>query len=215
MRSPDATANSVKQPKHVTYNRSISCHLLGNQLQPHVRATKSHSEANLAILAVDKRSPKYSPIKQLQNLEKRDSLGSLRSLNSFLSTCEGMDADYLVEDDSLFNIEPEEDDKRTLQVKPKLPQRHSMVSGMSVNSLLSLVEEDSHVHNTSTPADNPVICIKGPEDDAGEHEMENQTLIENGHLPNTESAVEKKRGGTGRTTSDERSQTGRVSRQKS
>ena len=208
--SPDATANLEKQSRNVAYQCSISCHLQGNQLQPRHQATKSHSETNLARLVLDKRAERHSPIKQL---EKRDSLSSLRSLNSYLSVVEGVDADYAFEDETVFNDETEEDDRRLLQGKPKLRQRQSMISGVSVNSLLSVVEDDSHVlnHVNSTPAsaDNPTIRILAPEDD----ERENKTLPENGQSRNTESLTEKKkkRRGTGRMTSDERSQTGRVS----
>ena len=194
----------------MAYQRSISCHLLGNQLQPRHQAAKSHSEVNLGRLVVDKHAGRHSPNKQL---EKRDSVSSLRSLNSFLSVIEGVDADYAFEDEPVFNEQTEEDDRTLLQVKPTQHQRQSMISGVSVNSLLSVVEEDSHVlshvHNTSASADNPTIRILAPEDG----EKENKALPENGQSRNSESLIEnrKERRGTGRTTSDERSQTGRVS----
>ena len=209
VRSRNTSANPAKLSRNVAYHRSTSCHVLGNQPQLRDQAFKSNSEVNLARLAVDKRAAKHSPIKQLQKLEKQDSLTSLRSLNSYLSICEGMDANYLVEDDSVFNNEPEEGHGRLLQVKPKLSKRQSMISGVSVNSLLSLVEEDGHVHDTLSLADNPAIFINAPEDD----ERENQTLNEHEQPINSASPTKerKERGGTGRTTSDERSQTGRVS----
>ena len=202
--SPGASENLAKQSKHVTNHRSVSCHLLSNQPRPRDQTVKSHSDVNLARLVTDKRAAKHSPIKQLQKLERQDSLASLRSLNSYLSLCDGMDVDYLVEEESLFGDEPEEGSRGVLlQVNPKLRQRQSMISGVSVNSLLTLVEEDGHVTDAAALVDNPPICITAPKD----NERENQVSR------NTEFPIDerKERRETARTTSDENSQTGRVS----
>ena len=186
----------------MTCERSVSCHLPGNKLHPHQQAGKSQSEVNLARLVVDKHAGNRSPVKQLQKLEHRDSFASMRSLNSFLSVCEGLDANYEVEDESLFDNEPVKDDRTALEFSPELHHQRSVVSGVSVNSLLSLIEDTKgHVDRP------PVICIKEPEDSPDIKEKENQTLITNGELPAEKS---EKRGGTGRITSDEKSQTGRV-----
>ncbi|KAJ7375626.1 hypothetical protein OS493_040001 [Desmophyllum pertusum] len=63
-----------------------------------------------------------------------------------------------------------------------------------------------HQEDTAGPVDRPKICINEPEDSTGEQAKENQHLIENRRSSNTELAAEKKerRGGTGRTTSDEK-----------
>lgn len=204
-----SSKSNLKQPKKVAYARSVSCHLLGNELHPGNHAGKSRSEANLAKLAIDKNAGKLSPVKQLQKPENRDSFASMRSLNSFLSVCEGMDADYLVEDDSFLNNEPDEDDKKPLVFTPNLQHRQSVASDVSVNSVLSLVEEDT----AAGPVEVPLLTVKEPEDSAVEQEKENQDFIDTRQSGSTEPATEKreKRGGTGRTTSDEKSQTGRVS----
>lgn len=153
---------------------------------------------------MDKHSPRHSPVKQPQKLEKHDSLSSLRSLNSYLSGCDGMDANYLLEDESVY----EEDEKKFLHVKPDLRQRQSMISGGSLNSFLSLVEDD-HVRHTSASVDYPTIRISTPEDD----KKENKTVTEKEEFQNGELTTEKRkeRSRKGRTTSDERSQTGSVS----
>lgn len=206
--SHGTSLQSQKQPKKVAYARSVSCHLLGNELHPVNHAGKSQSEANLTRLAIEKHAGKLSPVKQLQKLENRDSFASMRSLNSYLSGCEGMDADYLVEDDSFLNNEQDEDDGKPLVLTPKLQHHQSVASDVSVNSVLSSVEED-----TAGPSDLPVFSIKEPEDSTVEQAKENQSLIENRRSGNTDPPAEKreKRGGTGRTTSDEKSQTGKVS----
>ena len=192
----------------MAYARSVSCHLLGNELHSGNHAQKCQSEANLARLVIDKHASKLSPVKQLHKLENRDSFASMRSLNSFLSGCEGMDADYLVEDDSLFNNDDDEDGGRPPVVTPTLQHMQSVTSDVSVNSVLSLVEEE-----TEEPVDLPVFSIVEAEDNAMEQVKENQSLIGNKQSANTEPQAEKKerRGGTGRITSDEKSQTGRVS----
>lgn len=157
---------------------------------------------------MDKHPGKRSPIKHLQKLENRDSLASMRSLNSFLSGCEGMDADYMLEDDPLLDIEPNEDDEKLLESSPKLKHQQS-VSDVSLNSLLTLAEEDT----SGIEIDRPTIVIKGPEDSDEERVKENKSLIEKRRSKNTDLPAVKRerRGGTGRTTSDEKSQTGKVS----
>ncbi len=192
----------------MTYARSVSCHLLGNELHSGNQAGKSLSEANLARLVIDKHAGKLSPVKQLQKLENRNSFASMHSLNSYLSGCEGMDADYLVEDDSFLNNEQDEDDGKPLVFTPKLQHQQSVASDVSLNSVLSSVEKD-----TAGPVDLPVFSIKEPGDSTVEQAKENQSLIENRPSGNTEPAAEKreKRGGTGRITSEEKSQTGKVS----
>ncbi len=207
--SHGASLQSHTQPKKVAYARSVSCHLLGNELHPGNHAGKSKSEANLARLVIDKQAGKLSPVKQQQKLENRNSFASMRSLNSFLSGCEGMDADYLIEDDSFLNNEQDEDDENPLVFTPKLQRQQSAASDVSVNSVLSSVEEVS-----AGPVDLPVFSIKEPEDSTVEQAKENQRLIENRRSGNTElPAAEKreKRGGAGRITSEEKSQTGKVS----
>lgn len=193
----------------MAYARSVSCHHLGNELRPRDHAGKSQSEVNLARLAVDKNPGKRSPIKHLKKLENRDSLASMRSLNSFLSGCEGMDTDYMLEDDPLLDIEPDEDDGKLLESSPKLQHQQSVVSDVSLNSLLTLAEEDS----SGIEVDRPTIILKGPEDSDEEPVKENKNLIEKRRSENTDppAAKRERRGGTGRTTSDEKSQTGKVS----
>ena len=158
---------------------------------------------------MDKNPGKRSPIKHLQKLENRDSLASMRSLNSFLSGCEGMDADCMLEDDPLLDIEPDEDDEKLLESSPKLKHQQSVVSDVSLNSLLTLAEEDT----SGIEIDRPTIVIKGPEDSDEEPVKENKSLIEKRRSKNTDPPAVKRerRGGTGRTTSDEKSQTGKVS----
>ena len=198
-----------KRSEKVVYARSISCHHLGNQLHPRDHAGKSQSEVNLARLAVDKHAGKRSPTKHFQKLENRDSLASIRSLNSFLSVCEGMDADYMVEDDPLLDIEPDGDDGKPLDATPKLQQQQSVATDLSLNSLLTLAEEDT----SGIEVDRPTIIIKGPEDSDEEPVKESESLIEKRRSGSTDLPAGKRerRGGTGRTTSDEKSQTGRVS----
>ena len=193
----------------MAYARSVSCHHLGNELHPRDHAGKSQSEVNLARLAVDKHAGKRSPIKHSQKLENRDSLASMRSLNSFLSVCEGMDADCMVEDDPLVDIEPEKDDGKPLDSTPKLQQQQSVATDVSLNSLLTLAEEDT----SGIEVDKPTIIIKEPEDSDEEPVKENKSLIEKRRLGSADPPAGKRvrRGGTGRTTSDEKSQTGRVS----
>ena len=193
----------------MVYARSVSCHHLGNELRPRDHAGKSQSEVNLARLAVEKHSGKRSPIKHLQKLEKRDSLASMRSLNSFLSVCEGVDADYMLEDDTLLDIEPDEDDGKALDSSLNLQHQQSVVSNVSLNSLLTLAEEDT----SGIEVDRPSIIIKGPEDSVEEPVKENKSLIEKRRSESTDSPAGKreKRGVTRRTTSDEKSQTGKVS----
>ena len=195
--------------KMVTYARSVSCHHLGNQLRPRDHAGKSQSEVNLARLAVDTHSGKRSPIKHLQKLENRDSLASMRSLNSFLSGCEGMDVDYMLEDDTLLGIELDEDGGKLLESSPKLQHQKSIACDVSLNSLLTLAEEDT----SKIEDDRPTIIIKGPEDSDEEPVKENNRLIETRRSESTDPPAGKRerRGGTGRTTSDEKSQTGKVS----
>ncbi|KAJ7390667.1 hypothetical protein OS493_023379 [Desmophyllum pertusum] len=185
VQSPDTSPQTGKQSKTMAYMRSVSCHHLGNEFHPRNHAEKSQSEVNLARL---------SPMKQFQKRENRDSLASVRSLNSYLSLCEGIDVNYVEEDDCLLNNEPGEDDETPLDFTPKLQHQQSVASDASVNSLLSLVEED-----TAGLVDRPKICINEPEDSTGEQAKENQNLIENGRSSNTELAAEKKerRGGTG------------------
>ena len=132
----------------------------------------------------------------------------MRSLNSFLSGCEGMDADCMLEDDPLLDIEPDEDDEKLLESSPKLKHQQS-VSDVSLNSLLTLAEEDT----SGIEIDRPTIVIKGPEDSDEEPVKENKSLIEKRRSKNTDPPAVKRerRGGTGRTTSDEKSQTGKVS----
>ena len=198
-----------KSPKEVAYARSVSCHHLGNELRPRDHAGKSQSEVNLVRLAVDKDSGKRSPLKHLQKLENRDSLASMRSLNSFLSVCEGVDADYMLEDDTLLDIESDEDDGKALDSSLNLQHQQSVASNVSLNSLLTLAEEDT----SGIEVDRPSIIIKGPEDSDGEPVKENKSLIEKRRSGSTDSPAGKreKRGGTRRTTSDEKSQTGKVS----
>ena len=188
----------------MTFERSVSCHILGNELQSHHSATRSQSENNLARLVDDKQPGNRSPVKQVQRLENRDSCATIRSLNSFLSTCEVLDANAEVEDDSLFDDVPVEDDRMPLDFSTKLHHQRSVVSGVSVNSLSSL-KEDTKGHVDRPPM--ICTCMKESEDSPDMKEKETQSLITNRDLPAEKS---EKRCGTGRTTSDERSQTGRV-----
>ena len=208
-RADNHASRPDKSPKEVAYARSVSCHHLGNELRPRDHAEKSQSEVNLARLAVDKHPGKHSPIKHLQKLENRDSLASMRSLNSFLSVCEGVDADYMLEDDPLFDIEPDDDDRKAVDSSPKLQHQQSGASNVSLNSLLTLAEEDT----SGIKVDRPTIIIKGPEDSDEEPVKENKSLIEKRRWKSTDPSAGKRerRGGTGRTTSDEKSQTGKVS----
>lgn len=199
---------SAEIPNKPAFHRSVSCHLPGNVPHPRHQAATSHSEVNLERLAADKHTVKRSPIKQLQQLERQESLASLLSLNHQLSLCEGMDANDVVEEDFLFDEENDEDDGRHLQVKPLLQQRHSMVSGISVNSLLSMVEKVNHVTETQACSGNPTICLTAAEDDEGER----QNIVRKEQLGNREypTKIRKGRSDTARTTSDERSQAGTV-----
>ena len=193
----------------MAYARSISCHHLGNELHPRDHAGKSQSEFNLARLAVDKCAGKRSPINHLQTSENRHSLASRFSLNSFLSVCDELDVDYVLEDDPLLDIEPDGDDGQPLDSTPKLQHRQSVATDFSLNSLLTLAEEDTSGIEVNTPT----IVIKGPEDIDEEQVKENKSLIEKRPSGSTDPPAGKKdrRGGTRRTTSDEKSQTGRVS----
>ncbi|KAJ7390663.1 hypothetical protein OS493_023375 [Desmophyllum pertusum] len=125
-----------KQQKKMAYMRSVSCHHLGNELHPRNHAAKSQSEVNLARLVVNKNAGKLSPMKQKR--ENRDSLASMRSLNSYLSLCEGIDVNYVEEDDCLLNNELTKMTKTPLAFTPKLQHQQSVASDASVNSLLSL-----------------------------------------------------------------------------
>ena len=207
-RFDDHASRPDKFSKKVAYARSVSCHHLGNERRPRDHAGKSQSEVNLARLAVDKHTGKRSPIKHLQKLENRNSLASMRSLNSFLSGCEGMDADYTLEDDPLLGIEPGEDGGKLLEFSPKLQHQKSVASDVSLNSLLTLEEADT----SEIAVDRPRIIIKGPEDSDEEPGKENKSLIEKRQSESTDPPAGKRerRGGTGRTTSDEKSQTGKV-----
>ncbi|XP_022801988.1 multidrug resistance-associated protein 1-like isoform X2 [Stylophora pistillata] len=198
-----------KKSRNVAYNRSVSCHHLGNELHPRHQAAKSQSEVNLARLVVEKQSGNQSPLKKLQYLENRHSFVSLLSLNSLLSGCEGLDANYAVEDEPIFDNANDEDEAvSSLGVPPNFQHQRSVVSGVSVNSLLSLVEEDIE-DRVEKP---PVIFINEPEDSPSIREKENESLLAKEGNVERENIVEKreKKGKAGRTTSDERSQTGRV-----
>ena len=76
---------SAEIPNKTAFHRSVSCHLPGNVPHPRHQAATSHSEVNLERLAADKHTVKHSPIKQLQQLERQESLASLLSLNHQLS----------------------------------------------------------------------------------------------------------------------------------
>ena len=198
-----------KKSRNVAYNRSVSCHHLGNHLHPRHQAAKSQSEVNLARLVVEKQSGNQSPLKKLQYLENRHSFVSMLSLNSLLSGCEGLDANYEVEDEPIFDNANDEDEAvSSLGVPPNFQHQRSVVSGVSVNSLLSLVEEDIE-DRVEKP---PVIFINEPEDSPSIREKENESLLAKEGNVERENIVEKreKKGKAGRTTSDERSQTGRV-----
>ena len=192
-----------RNSRNVAYNRSVSCHHLGNELHPRHQAAKSQSEVNLARLIVDKQSGNRSPLKKLLDLENRHSLVSMHSLNSLLSGCEGLDANYEVEDEPLFDTANDEDETvSSLDVPRNFQHQRSVVSGASLNSLLSLVEEEESTKDRVEKP--PVICINEPEDSPG--------MRENEGTGEREIVVEKreKKEKKGRTTSDERSQTGRV-----
>ena len=120
-----------------------------------------------------------------------------------------MDADYMVEDDPLVDVEPDEDDGKPLDSTPKLQHQQSLATDASLNSLLTLAEGDT----SGIEVDRPTIIIKGPEDSDEEPVKESKSLIEKRRSESTEPPARKRerRGGTGRTTSDEKSQTGRVS----
>ena len=179
------------------YNRSNSCHHLDNRMRPRHHAAKSHSEANLPKLAFDKHSLKQSHIKIFQTPERGYSVSTLGSV---LSICEGMDADCLLDGEAECDNEPGDENDR----KPTLHQRQSIISGFSLNSVLSLVEGDCHVRGTSTSGDNPTICTTAPEDGV---DNESKGPIENEQSGRNESVIERR----GRTTTEERSQTGMVS----
>lgn len=200
-----------RNSRNVAYNRPVSCHHVGNELHPRHQAAKSQSEVNLARLIVDKQSGNRSPLKKLLDLENRHSLVSMHSLNSLLSGCEGLDANYEVEDEPLFDTANDEDETvSSLDVPRNFQHQRSVVSGASVNSLLSLVEEEEGTKDRVEKP--PVICINEPEDSRGMREKENESLLANEGTGEREIVVEKreKKEKTGRTTSDERSQTGRV-----
>lgn len=208
-REVSGSSPSAEIPNKPAFHRSASCHLPGNVPHPRHQAATCHSEVNLERLAADKHTVKHSPIKQLQQLERQESFASLLSLNHQLSLCEGMDANDLVEEEFLFDDgETDEGDGRHLQVKPLLQQRHSMVSGISVNSLLSMVEKVNHVTDTQECPGNPAICITASEDGQGER----QNIVSKEQLGNMEcpTKIRKGRSDTARTTSDERSQAGTV-----
>ena len=202
-REVSGPSSSAEIPNKPAFHRSVTCHLPGNVPHPRHQAATSHSEVNLERLTADKHTVKRSPIKQLQQLERQESLASLLSLNHQLSLCEGMDANDVVEEDFLFDGENDEDDGRHL-----LQQRHSMVSGISVNSLLSMVEKVNHVTETQACPGNPTICLTAAEDDEGER----QNIVRKEQLGNREypTKIRKGRSDTARTTSDERSQAGTV-----
>jgi len=134
----------------------------------------------------------------------------MRSLNSFLSVCEGLEADYMVEEDPLVDIEPDEGVVKPLDSTPKLQHQQSVASDVSLNSLLTLAEKDT----SGIEVDTPTIIIKGPEDSDEEPVKENKSLIEKRPSGSADPTAGKRerRGRTGRTTSDEKSQTGRVSK---
>ncbi|XP_068732803.1 multidrug resistance-associated protein 1-like isoform X2 [Montipora capricornis] len=180
----------------VIYNRSNSCHHLDNRMRPRHHAAKSHSEANLPKLAFDKHSLKQSPIKIFATPERRYSVSTLGSV---LSICEGLDADCLLDGEAECDNDPGDENDR----KPTLHQRQSITSGFSLNSVLSLVEGDGHVRGTSTSGDNPAICTTAPEDGV---DNESKGPIENEQSARNESVIERR----GRTTTEERSQTGMV-----
>lgn len=205
---PDTSASTTNSENgKARYNRSVSCHL-GDQLQYRYHATKSRNEGNLDRLKMDMQAAK--PSKRLQRPDKHDSVSSLGSLNSYLSICEGLDADCSIEGEAVFSDDiAEENNRQLLQASATVRQRQSVISGFSLNSLLSLVEADSHVNSTLTSGDNPTISLDVLEES---RDSKDKVLNQNEPRERNESSEKGREGRTtGRTTTEERSQTGRVS----
>ena len=203
------TTESENRAGKARYHRSVSCHL-GNQLQYRYHATKSDDEAHLTRLRMDKNAAKHLSSKRLQRPSKRDTVSSLASLNSYLSICEGLDADCLIEGEAVFSDDiAEGNNRQLLQASSTVRQRQSLISGFSLNSLLSLVEADGHVNSRLPSGDNQTIPLDVLEESV---DSEDKELNENEPRERIESWEKRKEGRTsGRTTTEERSQTGRVS----
>ena len=209
---PNTSALTTESENHAgkaRCHRSVSCHH-GNQLQYRYHATKSHDEAHLTRLRMEKNAAKHLSSKTLQRPNKRDSVSSLGSLNSYLSICEGLDAECLSEGEAVFSDDiAEGNDRLLLQASSTVRQRQSLISGFSLNSLLSLVEADGHVNSRLTSGDNPTISLDVLEESV---DSEDKVLNENDSRERIESWDKRKEGRTiGRTTTEERSPTGRVS----
>ena len=208
--NPRKDKSKPNNAKHPSVNRSLSCHFHGNDFHPRNHALKSQSDANLGRLVLDKPWPSknatwLSPRKNLNKSENRDSVASMRSLNSLLSMCEGVDIDF-VEDDSLcLDNEVEEYEKTSVKLNEKLPKRcQSVASDVSVNSLLSLLADKVEEEPRTFAED----CR---EDDRQEEGSEATSLRGNERCRKTESPPGKRKRRTGKTISVEKSQSGRVS----
>ncbi|KAK2566746.1 Multidrug resistance-associated protein 1 [Acropora cervicornis] len=165
-------------------------------------ATKSHDEAHLTRLRMENKAAKHLSSKTLQRPNKHDSVSSLGSLNSYLSICEGLDAECLREGEDVFSDDiAEGNDRLLLQASSTVRQRQSLISGFSLNSLLSLVEADGHVNSRLTSGDNPTNSLDFFEESV---DSEDKVLNVNESRERIESWDKRKEGRTsGRTTTEE------------